>query len=461
MYTRLYSCYTLLIFLGLFSACQSEAPPLPPNIIFVMVDDLGVADLGCYGSKDIQTPNIDQFAKEGLLFQQAYSGNTVCAPARSTLMTGLHSGHTAVRGNTGGIALPDSAFTVAELLQAAGYATGGFGKWGLGDQGTEGVPEKQGFDQFFGYYHQIHAHNYYPDYLWENSQKVNLPAEEGQANSYTQYLIFDKMKAFIQANKDKPFFCYAPWPVPHGKYVIPATDPAVALYEDKGWSEKRKNYAAMTSLFDRQLGEMMTLLKELELDDRTLVIFCSDNGGGIEFADDKTNGDLRGFKRDLYEGGLRIPFIVRWPGKIAAGRTTREQIYFPDILPTFAEVAGEKAAIPAKTDGLSLYRLLVDANGVLPNRMLYWEYPHYNWGKKTYPAEQFKQAIRYKNWKMIRNGKDKEWEFYDLREDPYETDNVEAYHPGKMEKFQEWIVKHRKDAPPQLEPEQQEGRSFR
>lgn len=461
MQNRSYFFYISLLSFGIFTACQTSEPPLPPNIIYVMVDDLGAADLGCYGSKDILTPNIDQFAKEGILFQQAYSGNTVCAPARSTLMTGLHSGHTQVRGNTGGIALPDSAFTVAELLQAAGYATGGFGKWGLGDQGTEGVPEKQGFDQFFGYYHQIHAHNYYPEYLWENSQKVSLPAEEGNADAYTQYQIFNKMKSFIQEHKDQAFFCYAPWPVPHGKYVIPESDPAVALYRDKDWSEKRKSYAAMTSLFDRQFGELMAMLKELEIDERTLVIFCSDNGGGREFADEKTNGELRGFKRDLYEGGIRIPFIARWPGRISPGRTTREQIYFPDILPTLAEVAGQRTAIPRQLDGISLYKLLTDNNHALPDRMLYWEYPHFNWKNKTYPPEQFKQAIRYKNWKMIRNGKDKEWEFYDLREDPYEADDVEAYHPGKMEKFQEWIAKHRNEAPPQIEPDQQEGRSFR
>ncbi len=447
---NLFSSIFLLV--GIITACQTRESPLPPNIIYVMVDDLGVADLGCYGSEDILTPNIDQFAQEGILFQQAYSGNTVCAPARSTLMTGLHSGHTQVRGNTGGIALPDSAFTIAELLQSAGYATGGFGKWGLGDQGTEGVPEQQGFDQFFGYYHQIHAHNYYPEYLWENSKKVELPAEDGNANSYTQYRIFDKMKDFILENKDQAFFCYAPWPVPHGKYVIPKEDPAVTLYQEKEWSDKRKNYAAMTSLFDRQFGELMALLKELEIDERTLVIFCSDNGGGREFAKEKTNGELRGFKRDLYEGGIRIPFIARWPGRISPGRTTREQIYFPDLFPTLAEVAGQRNAIPSHIDGISLYKLFTDHLHALPNRMLYWEYPHYDWGKKEYPDNQFKQALRYKNWKMIRNGKDKEWEFYDLREDPYETDNAEAYHPGKMEKFQEWITKHRTEAPPQIEP---------
>ncbi len=453
--------YLLLGLFGLLSACSTPEKPLPTNVIFVMVDDLGVADLGCYGSTDILTPNIDQFANEGILFQQAYSGNTVCAPARSTLMTGLHSGHTQVRGNTGGIALPDSAFTVAELFKQAGYATGGFGKWGLGDQGTEGVPEQQGFDQFFGYYHQIHAHSYYPEYLWHNSQKVDLPAEVGNRNSYTQYGIFEAMKTFIKDHQDQGFFCYAPWPVPHGKYEIPDSDPAVAFYKDKDWSEKRKNYAAMTTLFDRQFGELMAFLKELGIDEQTLVIFCSDNGGGIEFSEEKTNGELRGFKRDLYEGGLRIPFLARWPGKITPGSSTREQIYFPDVLPTLAEAIGEKNLIPRSIDGLSFYKILRDPNAGLIDRMLYWEYPHYNWKSKTYPASQFKQAVRYKNWKMIRNGKDKEWEFYDLREDPGETDDVAAYHPGKMEKFQEWILKNRTEAPPQVEPLQAEGRSFR
>ena len=217
----------------------------------------------------------------------------------------------------------------------------------------------------------------------------------------------------------------------------------------------------MVSLFDRQFGELMGLLKELEIDEGTLVIFCSDNGGGIEFKEDKTNGDLRGFKRDLYEGGIRVPFIARWPGKIAAGRASREQIYFPDILPTLAEVAGQRTAIPTAVDGISLYKLLTDPNHALPTRMLYWEYPHYNWRDKIYDPKQFKQAVRYKNWKMIRNGRDQEWEFYDVREDPGETDNIEAYHPGKMEKLQEWIQKNRNEAPPQIEPDQQEGRAFR
>lgn len=454
-------CYLSLCLFLCFIACTPTEETKPTNVIFIMVDDLGSADLGCYGHKEIQTPHLDKFAAEGLLFTQAYAGNTVCAPARSTLMTGLHSGHTQVRGNTGGIALPDSAFTVAELLKAAGYSTGGFGKWGLGDVGTGGVPEKQGFDQFFGYYHQIHAHDYYPAYLWNNSQKVPLPGIADDASSYSQYRIFEEMKLFIQANQEKPFFCYAPWPVPHGEYVIPASDPAVSLYRDKDWSAKRKNYAAMISLMDRQIGELIALLQSLQLDERTLVIFCSDNGGDREFASEQINGTLRGHKRDVYEGGIRVPMIARWPGKIQPRRKTSEQVYFPDIMPTLAEVIGQKKGSLQGLDGLSFYKLLVDPNAALIDRILYWEYPHYDWGKKAYVDDQFKQALRYKNWKMIRNGKNQEWELYDLREDPAESDNIAAYHPGKMEKFQEWITKHRTEAPPQVEPEQEEGHAFR
>lgn len=442
--------------------CNQEKSTNPPNIILIMVDDLGSADLGCYGSKNIQTPNIDRLSANGVTFTQAYSGNTVCAPARSTLMTGQHMGHTPVRGNTGGIALPDKAFTMAELFKQQGYATGGFGKWGIGEIGTEGVPEKQGFDRFFGYYHQIHAHNYYPEYLYDNSQKVPLPATEDDKTSYTQYRIVDEMKQFIRDQKDQPFFCYAPWTAPHGQYVIPSSDPAVKLYENKDWDQKRKNYAAMTSLLDRQVGEMIQLLEELGIQDNTLVLFCSDNGGDREFAAYKPNGELRGFKRDLYEGGIKIPLIAYWPGKIGSGTKVETPVYFPDFMPTFAEIIGMTSnQVPQNIDGVSFAPLLNNPNHELKDRMLYWEYPHYDWGSQSYPDDQFKQALRYRQWKLVRVGKESPWEIYDLLHDPGETDNVVAYHPGKLEKFQEWIEANRTEALPQVEPERVEGKAFR
>lgn len=427
-----------------------------------MVDDLGSADLGCYGSKNIQTPNIDRLAATGVTFTQAYSGNTVCAPARSTLMTGQHMGHTPVRGNTGGIALPDQSFTMAELFKQQGYATGGFGKWGIGEIGTEGVPEKQGFDRFFGYYHQIHAHDYYPEYLWDNSQKITLPAKEDNEASYAQYRIVNEMKQFIRNHKEVPFFCYAPWTVPHGQHVIPSNDPAVKQYENKDWDQKYKNYAAMTSLLDRQVGEIIQLLEELGLQENTLVLFCSDNGGDPEFAAYQPNGQLRGFKRDLYEGGIRVPLIAYWPGKIGSGTKVETPVYFPDFLPTFAEIIGLTSNLfPKNIDGTSFAPLLHNPNFELKERILYWEYPHYDWASQTYPDDQFKQALRFKQWKMVRVGKDAPWEMYDLLHDPNETDNVEAYHPGKLEKLQEWVEENRTEMPPQMEPERVEGKLFR
>ena len=336
-YLKYFFCLFLLLQL---IACQQASPEAtPPNIILIMVDDLGSADLGCYGSTAIQTPHIDRLAASGVKLTQAYSGNTVCAPARSTLMTGLHSGHTAVRGNTGGIPLPEGTQTMAKIFKAAGYATGGFGKWGLGEIGTEGVPEKQGFDRFFGYYHQIHAHDYYPKYLWDNSQKVEMPGEDGSTDSYSVYRIFEEMKSFITQNKEQPFFCYAPWTIPHNKYTIPQDDPNWNKYAKKDWTEKRKYYAAMVSLMDEQLGATIALLQELAILNNTLILFCSDNGGDQIFAEYATNGNLRGFKRDLYEGGIRVPMILSWPGKIPANTEINQAIYFPDVLPTLTEAA--------------------------------------------------------------------------------------------------------------------------
>lgn len=427
-----------------------------------MVDDLGSAELGCYGNTDILTPNLDRLSANGMTFTQAYSGNTVCAPARSTLMTGQHMGHTPVRGNTGGIPLPDEAYTMAELFKDNGYTTGGFGKWGIGEIGTEGVPEKQGFDQFFGYYHQIHAHNYYPEYLWKNSEKVAMPGTPNDQASYTQYKIVAEMKAFITANKETPFFCYAPWTVPHGQYVIPDDDPAVALYANKDWDQKRKNYAAMVSLLDRHVGEIIQLLETMGIQNNTFLLFCSDNGGLSEFADYNPNGKLRGFKRDLYEGGIRIPLIGYWPGKIPAGTEVETPVYFPDFLPTMGEVIGLTAnLLPQNIDGLSFAPLLFDPNYISKDRIIYWEYPHYDWSNGTYPDDQFKQALRYRQWKMVRVGKESPWEMYDLLHDPSETDNVVAYHPGKLEKFKEWIEENRTDMPPQVEPERVDGKAYR
>jgi len=302
-----------------------------PNIIFIVVDDMGWADLGCYGSRQIKTPNIDQMAAEGVRFTDAYSGCTVCAPARSVLMTGLHMGHTSVRGNTGGIPLRDEDVTIAEVLKRAGYATGGFGKWGLGDVQTPGVPEKHGFDEFFGYYHQVHAHDYWTQYLWRNSQKVPMSGEKGSVERYTHNRIFEQMLKFIRQNQDKPFFCYAPWTPPHGQYQIPESDPAWQMYKDKSWPRDAKVVAAMDTMIDRHVGELIDLLRELEIDERerTIVFFCSDNGAAKRFDGVlDSSGPLRGFKRSMYEGGIRVPLIARWPGKTKGGTVSEHACYF-------------------------------------------------------------------------------------------------------------------------------------
>jgi len=451
---------SLLLSILLLSGCQEKKtePIQPPNIVFIMLDDLGVADLGCYGSTEIKTPHIDQLIKEGLKFTQAYSGATVCGPARSTLMTGLHMGHTFVRKNSGGVSLPDSAYTMAEMFKEAGYATGGFGKWGIGEIGTEGVPEKQGFDEFVGYYHQIHAHDYYPDYLYENSKKINLSNQEGD-NDYTAYTIFDRTQQFIEKNKDQPFFCYAAWTLPHGRYMFPESDPALDLYKDKDWTEQRIIYAAMVTLADQHVGKIVQQLKDLNIYDNTLLIFCSDNGGDLKFAKYKTNGDLRGHKRELYEGGLRVPMIATWPRHITPGSTLDMSIYFPDMMPTFAEAI--KKEVPKEIDGISILPWMKDPKKKQRSRYLYWEYPGYDRKSKSHSDSKFVQALRVKNWKMIRNGKDKDWEFYDLFTDPNETDDMAAYHPAKMKKYKEWIKKNRVEPMAQIEPEGSDGKPFR
>ncbi len=456
-----FSKYLLFLYLisSLFS-CDS-ASNRPPNIILIMVDDLGSADLGCYGSEQIKTPNIDQLAANGVKFTQAYSGSTVCASSRSTLMTGLHTGHTQVRGNTGGIALPDDAFTMAEFFKQQGYATGGFGKWGLGEIGTEGVAEEQGFDQFFGYYHQIHAHYYYPEYLYENSQKVPLPGKNGDLESYSAYRIFEAMKTFIRDHQDESFFCYAPWTLPHGQFVIPESDPAVAQYAGKDWPEKYKTYAAMVTLVDRQVGETMALLKELALEENTLVVFCSDNGGLPDFAEYNTNGNLRGGKRDLYEGGIRVPMIFHRPGSLPAGTEFGESVYFPDLFPTLAEAVGFKRQLPNNLDGIPFYQYLLKPGSVLPDRYLYWEYLPYDWSTHEYQHDKLQQALRFGQWKAIRLGPDEFWALYDLYSDPGETDIVTPFHPAKMEQFKKWVDESHQEPLPQIEPERIDGKPYR
>jgi arylsulfatase A-like enzyme len=372
----------------------------PPNIVFYLTDDLGYGHLGCYGQKYISTPNIDQFAKEGMKFTQAYSGCAVCAPSRSSLLTGLHTGHAPVRGNSGGIPMRSEFVTFGELLQQTGYTTGIFGKWGLGDINTEGVPNNQGFDEFFGYLHQLHAHFLYPDYLWDNNRKWELPGNqvlnrmEGDANGQrTQYAmdeILNHALYFINENRDRPFLCFISSVLPHEELALPSNREFYNMYKGKFEETEEFNdprygqvdvedpkavFATIITYMDYQFGKVMSLLKSLKLDENTLVIFASDNGPrmGWEFYDFfESTGPFRGKKGELYEAGIRIPMIARWPGKIRSGVVNDNTVcYFPDILPTFCEIAGTK--IPGNIDGISILPALRGNNKQKTHYYLYWE----------------------------------------------------------------------------------------
>jgi len=422
---------------------------------------MGYADLGCYGSKQIHTPNIDKMASEGVRFTDAYSGCTVCAPARSVLMTAMHMGHTSVRGNSGGISLEQKDVTLAEVLKKAGYATGGFGKWGLGDVGTPGVPEKKGFDEFFGYYHQVHAHDYYTSYLWRNSVKVPMQGEPGSAQRYTHNRIFDQTLEFIRKSKTTPFLCYAPWTPPHGKYQIPESDPAWKMYKDKDWPNNAKVAAAMDTMIDRHVGQLLALLKELGLDERTIVFFCSDNGAAQRFDGVlDSSGPLKGFKRSMYEGGIRVPFIARWPGKIKPGAQSSLPTYFADMMPTFAELAGATQYVPKNIDGLSIVPTLLDRGQQKKHEFMYWEFGRYNWAKGRNEPGGPAQAVRMGNFKVVRPKANAPLELYDLAKDIGEKNNIAAEKPDIVAKIQNWIKQNRTDPRPQIEPKKSNGKRF-
>jgi arylsulfatase A-like enzyme len=442
-----------------------------PNIVFILADDLGTYHLGCYGQKIIRTPNIDRIAGEGVRFTQTYAGCTVCAPSRSVLMTGLHMGHTPVRTNPGGVPLRAEDVTVAQVLKNAGYATGGFGKWGLGDAATDGVPTRHGFDEFFGYLHQVHAHFYYPEYLWHNDEKVSLPGNAGgKKGQYSADVILEKGLDFIRANKERPFFCYLPTTLPHAELAVP--EESLKLYSGKfdeepflnprpGYAaprEPKATLAAMITHMDKGVGRVLALLAELGLEDDTLVFFASDNGGpgpyGVRGNFFKPNGPLRGYKTSLYEGGLRVPMIVRWPGKIKAGSVSDFVWYFADVMPTLAELAGARA--PDDMDGISVMPTLVGEEAAGPKQQkhefLYWEFGD---------AKRFQQAARMGDWKAIRLKPDAPLELYDLSTDIGETQNVATEHPQVVAKIEEYLKTCRTDPPPQIEPDKPKGQRWR
>jgi arylsulfatase A len=411
--------------LGKSLAAADETPRRKPNIIFIMADDLGYGDLGCYGQQQIRTPHIDRIAKEGVRFSDCYSGATVCAPSRCTLMTGQHTGHCWVRGNKSRathdrVPLRPEDTTVAQLLKEAGYATGIVGKWGLGEPGTTGIPNRKGFDYWFGYLNQARAHEYYTDYLWRNEEKVNLPP-----GTYSHDLFTEEALDFIRREKDKPFFLYVAYTIPHAEIEVPSEDP----YADEPWSENARKFAAMITRMDGDVGRMMGLLRRLGIDDNTIVFFTSDNGphseGGHDARTFKSSGPLRGIKRDLYEGGIRVPMIVRWPGKIAPGRTSGQPWAFWDFLPTAVAIAAAKP--PDGIDGISMLPAILGRKQKHDHEYLYWEFHEGG----------VKQALRFGNWKAVRNKQGKPIELYDLKTDLGEQHDLSAQHRDLVKKAEE------------------------
>ncbi|MCB0847494.1 MAG: arylsulfatase, partial [Bacteroidetes bacterium] len=428
-----------------------------PNIVYILADDLGYGDLSCYGQTHFSTPNIDQLAAAGMLFTQHYSGATVCAPSRSALLTGQHTGHTFVRGNKevqpeGQHPLAANAFTLAEALKNAGYVTGAFGKWGLGYPGSEGDPNNQGFDEFYGYNCQRMGHNYYPYHLWHNQEKIMLPGNEGtQTGQYGPDMIHQEALNFLDKNHEKPFFLYYPSIIPHAELFAPETymekyrgkfDPE-NNYDgvDEGENyrlgpygsqpESHAAFAAMVNVLDDHVGELIAKLKELGVYGNTLIIFTSDNGPHIEGGADPdyfdSNGPYKGYKRDLYEGGIRVPMIAVWDGKIKPGTTTRHASAFWDVFPTVSDVAGFED--PANIDGISFLPTLLGKEQP-EHEYLYWEF-HEKGGR---------QALRKGDWKLIHYDVKKPegttTELYNIADDPGEEMNLAKEHPEIVEELE-------------------------
>ena len=411
------------------SGAPENRPPgeKRPNIIYIMLDDAGYADFGAMGSREIRTPHFDRLCREGTRFTHHYSGSAVCAPTRCVLMTGKHTGHCRRRDNqarvrrdqtdqNGLVFLKDEDLTVAEVLRGAGYVTGGIGKWGLGNPGFEGAPERQGFDHFLGYLDQVHAHDHYTDWLWKDGQRIQT------GKRYSHDLFEEATLQFIRKNRDGPFFLYLPYCLPHGKYVIPPEDPALAGYQDRPWSEQVKNYAAMVTRADRTVGQILALLEELAIDENTIVFYTSDNGPNAPFLKDlNSNGPFQGIKRTLLEGGIRAPMAVRWPGKIPAGKTSEFVWDMRDVFPTCCELA--KSEIPKGLDGISVLPTLLGKKQE-PREHLYWYFP-----------KNSQEAVRMGKWKGIRYGTRGAIRLFDLETDPGEKENLAGNHPALVKKI--------------------------
>lgn len=435
-----------VVFAATGGATAAE-PAQKPNVIFVLSDDLAQGDVGCYGQKLIRTPHLDAMAKEGTRFTQAYCGTSVCAPSRTSLMIGQHTGHSPIRANRevqpeGQKPLPPGTYTVAKLLKDNGYATACVGKWGMGMFDTPGSPLKLGFDHFFGYNCQRHAHSYFPTYLYRDDKRFDLPGNDGKGigKTYAQNLIADETLAWVAANKDKPFFLFYSITLPHGRHEIDSQ----GIYKDEKWTEQQKNYAAQVTRLDSDVGRLLAKLKELKLDEKTLVIVAGDNGSSFapnseigKLFDQTMGGKLRGFKRSLYEGGLRQACIARWPGVVPAGKESNEPWAFWDFLPTCAELIGTKLPAVAKTDGVSVLPLL--KGGAAPRRdYFYWE---------LHEAGPSLQAIRFGDWKAVKNGPSAAVELYDLKADPGEKQDLAAKYPDVVAKAVKLMAGAREDHP--------------
>lgn len=445
--------YQPLIFAWLAAALSlpllaSSAGAAPrPNLIYVLCDDLAQGDLGCYGQKLIQTPHLDRMSREGTRFTQAYCGTSVCAPSRASLMTGLHSGHCPIRANweiapgEGQLPLPSGTVTVAQILSDAGYATACFGKWGMGMFDTSGSPLKKGFDHFLGYNCQRHAHSYFPTYLYRDANRFELPGNDGKGigRTYAQELIQRGAEEWLRANHKRPFFLFYAVTLPHGRHEIDDLGP----YANTDWTPQQKAYAAQVTRLDSDVGRILALLKELNVDETTLVMVSGDNGSsfnehsemGRRF-DQSMGGKLRGFKRGLYEGGLRQAALARWPGVVPEGRVCDDPWAFWDFLPTAAELAGAKLPDGFETDGLSLAAML--RGGPAPRRdYFYWELHE----------GPFLQAVRFGDWKAVRNGPMKALELYDLRSDEAEKSDVAAGHPDVVAEAESLLKAAHRDDP--------------
>jgi arylsulfatase A-like enzyme len=424
-----------LLAVSLFaSAFIASSAPRPPNIVFILADDLGYGHLGSYGQRRIRTPRLDRMAGEGVRFTQAYAGSTVCAPSRASLMTGLHQGHARIRGNTPRLPLRAEDVTIAEVLRGAGYRTAAIGKWGLGDAGTTGAPTRQGFDHWFGYLDQAHAHDSFTDHLWRDERRVAIPK-----GTFSHDLFTKEALDFVRRERKRPFFLYLAYTLPHANSTARRMDtPTEEPYAHEPWPAPERAVAALVTRLDTDVGRLLDLIGELGLDRDTVVFFTSDNGphreGGVDPAFHGASGPLRGIKRDLYEGGIRVPMIVRWPGRIAPGQVSDYVWAFWDVLPTMAALAG--VSPPAAIDGLSIVPALVGAEPK-PHEYLYWEFFE----------RGFQQAIRAERWKGVRTGFGRPLELYDLSADPGETSDVATAHADVVGRLERLLSTARTDSP--------------